>query len=287
MGAGLLFVVGVVLSLDALALSLDQLRWWLLALVAVVGTAATIAVNAAELRAMVACVEPGRRIGWWEATRVVVVATAANILPVPGGAVVRIHTLHSPRTGLRAASLVTALAAVLWVAAAVALAGVGALGTVPALGALALVAGLAGMVGAGVLLQRVGRPCPWSTVAWLAVVEVITTLLHALRLWLVLLGLGLEASFVQALVLAAAAPVAAAAGVFPSGLGLAELLSALLAPLAGLTAAAGLTATAVARVLGLVTTAPLALALGVRDLTGGAATAEEPSGTGDAGAGEP
>jgi hypothetical protein len=70
------------------------------------------------------------------------------------------------------------------------------------------------------------------------------TVVHGLRLWLVLLALGVEVSVRQGLALGAAAPLAAAAGVFPSGLGLAEALTAVIAPIVALPAAAGFAATA-------------------------------------------
>ncbi|MFP4150373.1 MAG: hypothetical protein ACLFV0_12915, partial [Nitriliruptoraceae bacterium] len=107
---------------------------------------------------------------------------------------------------------------------------------------------------------------PGLAAGWPLAVEAATALLHAGRLWLVLLGLGVAAELGQALVIGTAAPLAAAAGFFPGGVGLAELLSALLAPLAGLDAAAGLLAVAVARLLGLAVTVPVAFALGLTDL---------------------
>ena len=263
--AAVLFVGGVVFSLDALELRPADITWWPLVVVLVVGTPVTIAVNAAELRVMVRGLEPDRTMSWAAAVRVVVVATAANLLPLPGGALVRIQALRGPRTGLAAATSLTTVAAVLWVSTAVLLAGLAGIGTAPVVGLLGVVLGTAGTaasLGATRVVFGAWRP---RALAQLVVVEVLTTLVHAVRLFLVLVAIAVPVSPTQVLVLGAGSPLAAAAGVFPSGLGLAELLSALLAPLVALSAAAGLTATALSRVLGLLGTAPLALALGVRD----------------------
>ena len=64
-------------------------------------------------------------------------------------------------------------------------------------------------------------------------------LVKAVRLYLVLVALGYEAGVTQALTLTLAAVVVTALGFFPGGLGAAEVLSAALSPLVGLSAAVG------------------------------------------------
>ena len=261
--AAVLFVGGIVLSLDDLDVSLADVRWWPLVVVALVGTPATILANAAELRAMGRCLAV--EVSWGEAVRVVVLATAANLLPLPGAALVRLHALHAAGASLGRSGAVNLVAAGVWVAAALGVAGVSALAYDPLLGAIALAGGMAGIaVCAGLLRPVAGR---WDPRAYgeLLLVEVVTTMVHAARLWLVLLAVGIGVQFPQTLVLGASAPLAAAAGVFPSGLGLAEVLSALLAPVVALQASAGFAATALSRIVGLIATAPLAVVLGVRE----------------------
>lgn len=265
--AGALFVGGAVFSFRELDVEPGTLVWWPLVVVALVGTPATIAVNAAELRAMARLTTGGIAPGWLHAARVVIVATAANVLPLPGGALVRVHALRTAGALLGQATAVTLLAALLWVATAVGIAGAAALTFAPVAGVLALLGAAAGVVATAVLVRTTTSRWSLRGLAALAVVEVVTTLVHGARLWLVLLALGVAAELRQALVLGAGAPLAAAAGIFPSGLGLSELLSALLAPAVALPAAAGFGAAALARIVGLVATLPAALALGVRDLT--------------------
>lgn len=258
-----LFVVGIVLSFRDLDVALADVRWWPLVLVAVLGTPATILANAAELRAMGRCLDV--EVTWGAAVRVVVLATAANLLPLPGAALVRLKALHTAGASLSRSAGVNLVAAGVWVAAALAVAGAAALVHDPLVATIALAGGVVG-IGLGAALMRAvaGR---WSAGAYgsLAAVEVATTLVHAVRLWLALIALGVTASFTQPAVLGASAPLAAAAGVFPSGLGLAEVIAALLAPVVALAASAGFAATAVSRIVGLVATAPLAVVLAVRE----------------------
>ena len=265
--AGALFIGGAVFSFRELDVEPATLVWWPLVVVAVVGTPATIAANAAELRAMARLTTGGVAPGWLHAARVVIVATAANILPLPGGALVRVHALRTAGAPLGQATSVTLLAALLWVATSVGIAGGAALTFAPVAGVLALLLGVGGVVAVAVLVRTTTSRWSLRGLAALALVEVVTTVIHGARLWLVLLSLGVAAQVRQALVLGAGAPLAAAAGIFPSGLGLAELLSALLAPAVALPAAAGFGAAALARLVGLLSTLPFALALGVRDLT--------------------
>ncbi len=299
--------VAVVFAVRALELSLDQLVWGPLLLAAVVVTPLTIALNAAELKAMaVGVATDPDTVSWPVAVRTVVLATAANLLPIPAGAVIRVQVLRKAGSTTTGAATVTLAAAAIWIGVSLVLAGavvatgigvgsggaaaagagaglgagadaVGAGGTAAAVGAgaaggepvvgwLGVALGVAAVVLGVGAVRVVGRTTWVAATTSLGVVEVATAILHAVRLWLVLLGLGVGSTLWQAVVIGAASPLAAAAGFFPGGIGLAELLGALLAPLAGLAAAAALLAVAVGRLLGLAFTMPVALALGLKDL---------------------
>ncbi len=281
--------VAVVFAVRALELSLEQVVWGPLILAAVVVTPLTIALNAAELRAMAVGVatEPDT-VSWPVSIRTVVLATAANLLPIPAGAVIRVQVLRKAGSTTTGAATVTLAAAAIWVGVSLVLAGgvlaagAGAggaggtasaaglgsagVGGAPVVGWLGVALGVAAVVLGVGAVRVVGRTTWVAATTSLGVVEVATALLHAARLWLVLLGLGVGSTLWQAVVIGAASPLAAAAGFFPGGIGLAELLGALLAPLAGLAAAAALLAVAVGRLLGLAVTMPVALALGLKDL---------------------
>jgi hypothetical protein len=105
-------------------------------------------------------------------------------------------------------------------------------------------------------------------------VELLVTVLYGVRLLAVLAALRVDLELVQALVIALSAPLSAAAGVFPSGIGLAEGISGLLAPLVAVPVAAGVAATGVNRIAGLAVTAPLAMLFAARAPGGGGESGE-------------
>jgi hypothetical protein len=266
--AGLAVVVGVVWSLDRLEVGLADLRLVPLLALVVVLSPATIWANAAELRIMTRVVSPtGTPMGWATALRTVLVATAANLLPLPAGAVVRIQAMRTHGVGTVPATSINVAGAGTWVAAGLVVAAVAAAASAPVLAVLAALAvGLAGLAVGMVWVARLATIPPARAAASVVGIETATAVIHGVRLWVVLLALGLEVSLAQGLALGAATPLAAAAGVFPSGIGLAEGLTALIAPLVALPAAAGFAATALGRVIGLLVIAPLALAVGASDL---------------------
>lgn len=277
--------VGLTAAVRALDLRAEQLRWGPLVVAALVISPVTLAANAAELRLAVAVVAPrGRSMPWGTAGRTVVAATIANLLPLPAGALLRVEAVRRVGVGVATATGTNLVAAGLWVAAGMGIAGTAALPSRPAAGLSGIGLALLATTVSILLARRIGTPRWGRPTATLAALELATALLHGVRLWLVLVALGVPATLRQVLVLGAAAPLAAAAGVFPSGLGLAEGLTALLAPIAALPAAAGFLATALGRVVGLSATALLALAFGagavrevVADARARAAAEEDPA----------
>lgn len=262
--AALVFVVGAVVSARALDLGPGGIRWWPVVVLAVAGTPLTIALNAAELRVMAWCLDGRDVLTWSRSVRVVVVATAANVLPLPGGALVRIQALRATGASGGRATAINLVAALMWVATAVGVGGLAAWSRVPLVAGLAVVGAMVGGI-ASLVALRMSAP-GWSpaAAATLFALELATTLLHGAKLTLALWALDVTAGIDQALVLGVAGPVSAAAGVFPSGLGLAEVLAALTATLVALAPAAGFGATALVRIVGLASTAPLVL--GLRDV---------------------
>jgi uncharacterized membrane protein YbhN (UPF0104 family) len=90
-------------------------------------------------------------------------------------------------------------------------------------------------------------------------VETVFVLLSGVRVYTALHGIGVEASATQALALTVAAALANAAGIFPGGLGLRELIAGALSPLVGLSVAAGVLGAAVDRLIGLIVLALVTL----------------------------
>lgn len=261
---GVALVIAVVVSARALDVQARALTWWPILVALCLASPVTIGLNAAELRVSTAIVHPdGRRMPWPTAFRTVIAATGANLLPLPAGALLRIEAVRRTGVGVVPATNVNLVAAALWVTAGVGIAAIAAVARHPVAASVGLLGAATGLAAATMLARRIatGR---WSrTFLLLGGIEAATALFHGVRLWLALQALGIAASVRQALIMGAAGPLSAAAGVFPSGIGLAEGLTALLAPLATLPPAAGVLATALSRIIGLSATVLVAIPLGV------------------------
>lgn len=258
--AALLFVSITALSLSDLPPLGDGARWWLLApaaLLSVVGTA----LNGGEVwlgaRLHGAKVQP--RVAFSTSA----LSSAANLMPVPGAALVKVRALRQHGLGTGVAVRATAGLGIIWVGLGMLLAGLLQLGGNRTAALVACVVGLAATT-AG--LASLGRTT-WRRRTEAVALELASVVATTLRLTLVLAALGFGGGVTDAAALAAAGIVASAAGVFPGGLGLRELLSGLTAGLVGLEPAVGVVVAAVDRLL---TLAVLALLSTVLVATGSA-----------------
>ena len=249
----------------------DQLRWMPLLLAAGLGVPLTLATNAAEFTLSARFV--GRRFRAGAAIRTTLLATAANLLPLPGGALVRVHALVTAGVALRGASATTLLMGAGWIGTAASLAAGGAWMAgaysyaIAALGSV----GALGLVAAGTLAWRlVGRTGhPVVRLGLVLAVETVSVLIGGARIWLVLVGLGVDAGFGVALLFALAGVLANVVGLVPAGFGVREALSAGLALLVALPASVGFLVSLVDRVVGLLVAIPATVATSILTTPGG------------------
>jgi len=244
-----LFVGGSILGVVSLPRVEQEPRWELLAIVGLVGVPLTLALNAAEYQVTAAIL--GYRVPFVPALRIGVLATAANMLPIPGAVLVRARAIRKLGASYGKIALSAGIVATCFIGTVCLLAG----GVLMASGQLGVGWPLAG---AGILLlvfafaTLVAERGPRQGVPLLFAAGARATgaiLVKAVRLYLVLVALGYEAGVTQALTLTLAAVVVTALGFFPGGLGAAEVLSAALSPLVGLSAAVGFVASAVDRLI--------------------------------------
>lgn len=263
--AGLVFVAAAAVALRNLPDDLDP-HWLGLVLVGTAGPLLTVALNGAEFVVQGSLL--GRRTPFAEAVRISVLATAANLLPLPGSAIVRTQALSGE--GYRRAAGSTIVVAVAWLGCTAGVAAVlyGAVGDAWAVtGALAAVA--AGAIGGTwVFVRRAAPPAGTAPVfVRLLAVETATALVGAARFYLTIRVLGFDVTPGQAVALTLAGVVASATGIFPAGIGIREALAGAVSPLVGLSASVGVVAAAVDRVAGLVVLAVLTGILAVRGAT--------------------
>jgi hypothetical protein len=231
-------------------------NWWALVAVGIVGPTLTILLNAAEYRVQGRMVDVG--VGLPEALQVTILGTAANMLPLPGSMLVRTQAL-SGRAGYRAAIRTTTVAGATWLFCTAVLAGIALMFLdLVLVGSLVAAVGLVGVAGSGWLTRRTVEN--WRRpFAALVAVETATALVGAGRLLGILLALGLDVTVGQAMALTLSGVIAAATGIFPSGLGIREAVAAGIASAVSLPASVGFVATAADRIAGLVVLAVASL----------------------------
>lgn len=260
--AAVLFVAGAAFAFPHLDVDLGDVRLLPLAVLALVGVPLTAVVNALEFAVSGRLL--GRRIGMRLALRVSVLSTAANLLPVPGAAIVRIQYLRKGGSTYGQATSATMVMAATWIALSAGAAGGWLLAAGRADLGSVFVAGAGIFSAVGVLLwhRRDDRTdSETRLVAAVIAVEAASVVLGIARLYLVLIALHAQTPVSGAVVIAMSGPLASSVGVVPGGLGIRELIAASLAVTTGLTAALGFTATAMDRLVGTAMHAPFALLL--------------------------
>lgn len=255
-----LFVVVSAISFASLPGGL-HVHWVVLPILVLVLAPLTALANAAEFRVMGAI--NNHRIGWLPATRLAILASAANLLPMPGGVMIRAQALRQRGSTYRHAFAVNAAAMGAWIGVASIVISVLMAATSSRWLAVVilLLFGLGCLLCVGVLLRQVNRSAHLKYLAQFIVVEGLTVAIGGARIFLAFKLIGLSASAVQAVALTAAQIIASAIGIFPGGLGLRELLAGVIATAVHLPAAEAVSAAAVDRVTVQLSIALFALAL--------------------------
>lgn len=235
-----------------------QIRWALLGAAALL-TPANLVLNAVEFQVIARFVR--QRIPLPRAVKVTVLGSAANLLPLPGSTLVRVHALAANRATYRGAFGASIAVGVMSVAANLLLAGTVMIQRAPSwvVAALLGAGAFATAAALGIVSLGPGQRHNLRFAATAFGVELVYASVSAVRLWLILLGLGTDVALASAFALTAAGALATAVGFFPGGLGLRELLVGMISPLVGLTIPAGLSGAVLQRLLGL---SVLALAAG-------------------------
>jgi hypothetical protein len=256
--AVVVFVGSTAAAWQALPDDRPALDWRLVAVAALLVVPGA-AMNAEEYRLSARIV--GQEVPVPAALRVSIIAAAVNLLPVPGSVLVRTRALaQGGSSTTRAVSSTLAVGVVYLAVALVIVAVVQAPGS-PGAATAVLLVGLAMFAGAAVVTRRLAGGPVGRVLGHLVAVEALSVLVKAVRLHLVIQALGFDPSFSQATSLAMATVAGSAIGIFPGGLGIRELLAALIAPAVDLPASVGLIGTSLERVIGLATLSVLSVAV--------------------------
>lgn len=238
-----------------------DIRWTLLVWTALL-VPATAALNglefylSAKIRSLEVTLAQSVRIGLY--------GSAANNLPIPGSAVVRIGALKRMGSTLRQAGFVTVTIGIIWLASAASLAGILVWSEQPGGAGLTLtLVGVGLGVFAGIYLIRSSESIHAEViVVGIVLVEAALVITTALRFFIALSALGVDATAGQSAILALSVVVAAALGIAPGGLGVRELVAGFLAPLISIEVSIGVAATVLDRTVALIGFAVLSIVFG-------------------------
>lgn len=234
---------------------LDGLPTWALLGVGLGMMPLVLALNGVEFKLQASMV--GVHLGWTETARYVGQASVANMLPLPGGPVLRHRVLAARGASQRMAVRAQLMTAIWWLAAGLAISGVAFvaaadrwwLGLAMATGGAAL-----GVVGWTMRPKSIDRT---GDLGWLALVETATVIVGAFRFWAVALLIGASLDAAGALSMAFTTPAAAALGIFPSGIGAREALIGVSAEVIVADASLLFLAATIERVVSLVAAVPI------------------------------
>lgn len=259
--AALILVAGLYLSIRYQPGLLDRLDWQPALILFVLGVPLIILLSSLEFAVMVRIL--GRRTSLATAFEVTVIGAAANLLPIPGGAVTRITALKLAGAGLRESATTMVMMTIMWVGVALMVSGGAAIHLGSELpGAVGLVVGFGAVA---LAFFFTGSPAAtFSATLASLLLKVGLVMADGARIYLALSALGIDVVPAQALVLVVAGALGSVVSIMPAGLGVREGLAALLAPLAGLAASAGFLAAALSRIIDLAVVAPIALWLAFR-----------------------
>ncbi|MDP8957104.1 MAG: flippase-like domain-containing protein [Actinomycetota bacterium] len=256
--AAALFVAAFVVAFMRLPPVDQPIRWELFAVSGLLGAPLRLLLLAAEYDAS-ARMMGHADVPFRQAIRISIFATAANLLPIPGSAIVRTAALHRLGAPVRGALLSTGTVALIWIATGVLLIGIALLvSSVDVFGVALCAGGAAALGGSFFALRNVSVSAdPNSLFVRIVVIEAAFIALAAIRFLLILAGLGYSASVGQAAALTLSGMVATMTGVFPGGLGIREVAAGAVSALIDLPPSVGVIAAAVMRLADLGVMAPI------------------------------
>ncbi len=254
-------VAGIAVSILMHPNALFGLDWRYLAVVALLGVPAMTALNALEYVLTARLL--GQRIGPAYALDITVMGTAANMLPLPGGPLIRVAGLTAAGASLTHSVATSVLVLLVSVGVAAIYSGLW-IGTIADLwiGGLVVVAGCIFMLASVAAARR--APGGIGVLAVIAVTRSGLVLVTAGRLFLCFGALGISASFAQSSGLAVSGVASSVIPFVPAGIGVREWLAAALSPIVGLSMGAGFLVTFLNRLTTMAVVVPIALVLNLR-----------------------
>jgi len=254
--AGSAFIFGVFISYRSLSISVEDINIFSLSLIFFIYSPIRLILSAFNLQVTAKVLE--RRISLISGVSVSAFATVAEILPIPGGAIVRGGALMNAGAKARESAWIVTATAILTLSMAAALGALSLAVSGYEVGYAAVVAGTAVTV---LSLRSIWRRGGWRVAVELVLLRLIQLVLSMVRMVAAFSAVGAPIDFRNAALFVVSAALGTSAAIVPSGLGVSEAIGAALATLVNISPAAAFLALAVNRIIGLVSSALIALLL--------------------------
>jgi len=262
--AAALFAVGLGVSIGSLDLTWNQVAIGPALLI--LGGLGPLTLVTASLSLQLSATAVGRQIGFRDGLSVSAVGSIAELLPLPGGAMVRGAALMRAGAGVRDSTWIVMLTAVLTLSMATALGSAPLIAAGSGLGYLFLAAGSGGTLVSVVWIARRART---SLALAMVALRLVILVLGVARVSAAFAAIGLAIRPIEATLFVISSALGSAVSIVPAGLGISEAIAAALALLVAVPPAAAFVAVALNRILGLFVSGTFALLLvGTRNARG-------------------
>lgn len=252
------FILGLSYSLYTFPLALNDLQYVPLLLVMFIGIPLTIAINAYEY--LLSARISGKKAPYLSAVEMTVIANAANMLPLPGGTIVRVAGLKSLGVTIRDGTTINLVIGIIWIGIALIYSGLWMMLTeTENYPVIFLSLGIPILVISFLFFAY--RYNNTSDSLMITLTRTFMLLLESARLYLCFHGLSIDASFAQSSSLSLSTVLGSAVSIVPAGLGVREAAASVLSSMVGLSLASGFLTSALNRILGMIMVLPIATLL--------------------------
>lgn len=252
----ILMLGGSIWSIQNLELQWSELVWLPLLANLFIGQAALLVVAAISLQLSARISDA--HLSFRDSLRTVSYANFAELLPIPGGAMVRIAALKAAGARLNVATSVIALTAVLMLAMLVSLSALLLAMTGTTVAWIVFATGVGGFL---VTFWLIARRAGIIMAVLIFLVRIATTIAGIAVLKLAFDSIAQTNTLIEVAILSVSATLGNAVAIAPSGLGIGEAIAASLATLTTIAPAAAFLAVALSRSLGLILSMVFALVL--------------------------
>lgn len=208
----------------------------------------------------------GVTVRYLKALKISVVASAANMLPLPGGPLVRIGSVVSEGKGVKKGFLSVIVPAFFWLG--LSLLAAAAAGAIVGQTLIAITMLLAGLLALATGWRLGGRQgTSKQTKAILMIVKAVGVAAEVLAMKFAFELIGVEVGLSQVIFISASSAIAAVTMIFPAGLGIREALAAGLGVAVGVPVAASILAASIVRLASIAVLVPTGLVLSTMHAT--------------------